>query len=88
MYGTCYKKRPCIYLEIDGFRKKYSSLAYRFGTDRHAVKEIFVDKEILLQIDGPDYWLWWIAYEPKLNVCLILMYLSRERRTICLEVIS
>jgi hypothetical protein len=43
-------------LEIDGFIQKYSSLAYRFGTDRRLVKEIFVD-ETLLQIDGKDYWL-------------------------------
>jgi transposase-like protein len=39
--------------------------------------EIFVDKETLLQIDGHDYWLW-IAYEPNLNVCL-MMHLSREK---------
>jgi hypothetical protein len=58
MFIIYYKNKPCIYLEIDGFRKKYSSLAYRFGTDdRHVVKEIlFVDKN-LLQIDGQDYWL-------------------------------
>lgn len=56
--------------------QKYSSLADRFRTSRRAVKEIFVD-ETLLQIDGHDYWLW-VAYEPKLNVCLS-MHLSRER---------
>ena len=56
--------------------QKYSNLTDRFGTDRNAVKEIFVD-ETLLQIDGKDYWLW-IAYEPNLNVCL-MMHLSRER---------
>jgi hypothetical protein len=57
MFIFYYKKKPCIYLEIDGFRKKYSSLTDRFEIDdRHAVKEIFVD-ETLLQIDGQNYWL-------------------------------
>jgi putative transposase len=57
--------------------QKYSSVADRFvGTNRHLVKRIFVD-ETLLQIDGQNYWLW-IAYEPNLNVCL-MMHLSRER---------
>src|SRR5215207_84396 len=56
--------------------QKYSSLADKFGTDRRLVKEIFVD-ETLLHIDGQDYWLW-IAYEPNLDVCL-MMHLSRER---------
>ena len=31
----------------------------------------------MLQIDGQNYWLW-IAYEPNLNVCL-MMHLSPER---------
>jgi hypothetical protein len=57
MFIIYYKKKPCIYLEIDGFRKKYSSLTDRFEIDdRHAVKEILVD-ETLLQIDGQNYWL-------------------------------
>ena len=37
---------------------------------------IFVD-ETLIQIDGKDYWLW-IAYEPDMNLCL-MMHISRER---------
>ena len=56
--------------------QKYSDYADRFRTDKCLVKEIFVD-ETLLQIDGQNYWLW-IAYEPNLNVCL-MMHLSRER---------
>ena len=57
--------------------QKYSGLADRLNAvNRRAVKKIFVD-ETLLQIDGQDYWLW-IAYEPNLDVCLIL-HLSRER---------
>jgi transposase-like protein len=44
--------------------------ADRFSTDKRLVNEIFVD-ETLLQIDGQTYWLW-IAYEPKLNVCLMM----------------
>jgi transposase-like protein len=59
--------------------QKYSSLADQFVTDRHLVKEIFVD-ETSLQIDGQNYWLW-VAHETKLNVSL-MMHLSRERRTI------
>jgi hypothetical protein len=43
-----------MYLYDNGFRKKYSSLEDRFGTDRRLVKEIFVD-ETLLQIDCKDY---------------------------------
>ena len=56
--------------------QKHSSLADRFRIDRRLVKRIFVD-ETLLKIDGQDYWLW-LAYEPNLNVYLI-MHLSRER---------
>ena len=40
--------------------QRYSFLAdnnIRFRTDRHAVKEIFVD-ETLVRIDGCNYWLW------------------------------
>src|SRR5579884_2299373 len=56
--------------------QKYSGLADKWSVNKRAVKEIFVD-ETLLQIDGQDYWLW-IAYEPNLNVCL-MMHLSPER---------
>jgi putative transposase len=56
--------------------QKYSYLADRFRTYRHAVQEIFVD-ETLIRIDGRDYWLW-IAYEPNLDVCL-MVHLSIER---------
>jgi putative transposase len=57
--------------------QKYSSLADRFRTNRHLVKRIFVD-ETLLKIDGQKYWLW-VAYEPNLDVCLMMVHLSRER---------
>jgi transposase-like protein len=59
--------------------QKYSDLVDSFGTDRRLVKEIFVvDEALLLQINGgQNFWLW-IAYEPNLNVCL-MMHLSRER---------
>ena len=57
--------------------QKYSAnYADIFQTNKRAVKEIFVD-ETLLRIEGQNYWLW-IAYEPNLNVCL-MMHLSRER---------
>jgi hypothetical protein len=78
------KKKPCIYLEIDGFRNA-DCAADRFRTDRRLVKKIFVD-ETLLKIDGQYYWLW-VAYEPTLNACLMI-HLSRERRTIFLRMLS
>jgi transposase-like protein len=57
--------------------QRYSELvADRFRIDRRLVRRIFVD-ETLIKVDGQNYWLW-IAYEPNLNVCL-MMYLSRER---------
>ena len=57
--------------------QRYSKLAAdRFRIKRHAVKKIFVD-ETLLKVDGHEYWLW-MAYEPGLDVCL-MMHLSRER---------
>ena len=56
--------------------QKYAHCADRFKTDKRLVKEIFVD-ETLLHIDGQNYWIW-IAYEPNLNVCL-MMHVSRER---------
>src|SRR5215472_7284613 len=56
--------------------QRYAFLADRFGTDRRKVRQIFVD-ETLVKIDGLEYWLW-VAYEPNLEVCL-MMHLSRER---------
>ncbi|HET7284700.1 MAG TPA: hypothetical protein VFI70_08435 [Nitrososphaeraceae archaeon] len=56
--------------------QRYAFLADRFEIDRHKVRHIFVD-ETLVKIDGLEYWLW-IAYEPNLDVCL-MMHLSRER---------
>jgi hypothetical protein len=55
-------------MEIDGFKKKYSSLADRFRIHRRRlVKQIFVDETTLLRIDGQNsYWLW-LAYEPDQN---------------------
>lgn len=41
------------------------------------IKEIFVD-ETLLRIDGQDYWLWIVAYEPNLNTCLMIC-ISQEK---------
>jgi putative transposase len=50
--------------------QKYSAIAADgLRMDKHRVKEILfvVDETLLLQIDGQDYWLWWIAYEPNVN---------------------
>jgi putative transposase len=50
----------------------------RFRVNKKQVKMIFVD-ETLIQIDGMDYWLW-IAYEPDMDLCLMMhIYISRER---------
>ena len=38
---------------------------------------IFVD-ETSIQIDGKDYYWLWIAYEPDMDLCL-MMHISRER---------
>ena len=53
-------------------------MADRFRIDKHKIRQIllFVD-ETLVKIDGLEYWLW-VAYEPNLDVCL-MMHLSRER---------
>ena len=56
--------------------QRYAFLADRFRIDIHKIRQIFVDKT-LVKIDGLEYWLW-IAYEPNLDVCL-MMHLSRER---------
>jgi hypothetical protein len=77
----CDTKDTCIHLEIDGFKKKYSSLADGFRVHRRRlVKRIFVDKETLIQIDCHDYWLRSTAYEPNLNACLMMVciYLGKE----------
>jgi transposase-like protein len=52
-------------------------MADKFKIDRHKVRQIFVD-ETLVKIDGMEYWLW-VAYEPSLEVCL-MMHLSREEQ--------
>ena len=56
--------------------QRYAFLADRFRIDRRKIRQVFVD-ETLVKIDGLEYWLW-IAYEPNLDVCL-MMHLSRER---------
>jgi putative transposase len=57
--------------------QRYAFLAAdRFRIDKHKIRQIFVD-ETLVKIDGMEYWLW-VAYEPNLDVCL-MMHLSRER---------
>jgi putative transposase len=56
--------------------QRYAFLADRFRIDKHKIRQIFVD-ETLVKIDGLEYWLW-VAYEPNLDVCL-MMHLSRER---------
>jgi hypothetical protein len=63
-------------LEIDGFRSTLT--ADRFRKDKRRVKEILFVDETLLQIDGQNYWLG-IAYEPNLDICLMMHHLSRER---------
>jgi transposase-like protein len=56
--------------------QKHADVVDRFKVNKNQVKMIFVD-ETLIQIDGQDYWLW-IAYEPDMDLCL-MMHISRER---------
>jgi len=57
--------------------QKHANIVEGFSIKKSQVKVIFVD-ETLIQIDGgQDYWLW-IAYEPNMDLCL-MMHLSRER---------
>jgi transposase-like protein len=73
--------------------QRYSDHADRlFRTDKRLVKGIIiifvVDETPLLQIDGGcDYCWLWIAYEPNLDVCL-MMHLSRERTIIFVCMLS
>lgn len=44
-------------------------MAYRFRIDRHKVRQIFVDRNAQNRQSG----IWaWVAYEPNLDVCLIM----------------
>jgi putative transposase len=57
--------------------QRYAFLADRFRIDKHKIRQILFVDETLVKIDGLEYWLW-VAYEPNLDVCL-MMHLSRER---------
>jgi hypothetical protein len=72
-------REEAMYLSGNRWVQKHADCAAdRFRTDKKCrIKEIFVD-ETLLQIDGQNYWLW-MAYEPNLDVCLMMHHLSRER---------
>jgi transposase-like protein len=53
----------------------------RFRVNKKQVKMIFVD-ETLIQIDGMDYWLW-IAYEPDMDLCL-MMHIYNRKNYLCM----
>jgi hypothetical protein len=57
--------------------QRHANIVEGFSINKSQVKVIFVD-ETLLQIDGQDYYWLWIAYEPNMDLCL-MMHLSRER---------
>ncbi|HEY7573098.1 MAG TPA: DDE-type integrase/transposase/recombinase [Nitrososphaeraceae archaeon] len=58
--------------------QRYAFLAtIRFTIDKHKIRQILIVDETLVKIDGLEHWLW-IAYEPNMNVCL-MMHLSRVR---------
>jgi transposase-like protein len=59
--------------------QRYSELVDRFKTDERLFRAIFVDGTHVQIEEG--YWIW-IADEPALNSCLILMHLSRKRTMI------
>jgi putative transposase len=56
--------------------QRFAHLTDNISSDRRDVRCIFVD-ETLIHIKGREYWLW-IAYEPRLDRCL-MMHLSVER---------
>jgi putative transposase len=56
--------------------QRLAPLAGTLRVDRRSVKQVFVD-ETLIRFKGREYWLW-IAYEPRLDRCLV-MHLSVER---------
>ena len=64
-----------MYLYGSGFRNIQITRIDSKQTD--VWSELYFVDETLVQIEGKDYWLW-VAYEPALNMCL-LMHLSRER---------
>ena len=57
--------------------QKHADVVDRFRVNRNQVKVIFVDETLLIQIDGKDYWLW-IAYEPDMDLCL-MMHIYQEK---------
>ena len=63
--------------------QKHADVVDQFKVNKNQVKMIFVD-EILIQIDGQNYWLW-IAYEPNIHSSL-LFHISRERMIFLLSV--
>jgi putative transposase len=64
--------------------QRYAVLADRFRIDRHKIRQVLFVDETLVKIDSLEYWLW-IAYEPNLDVCL-MMHISRERtKLVCYQ---
>ncbi len=57
--------------------QKHADVVDRFRINKNQVKMIFVD-ETLIQIDGKDYYWLWIAYEPDMDLCL-MMHIYQEK---------
>ena len=61
--------------------QKHADVVNRFRINKNQVKILFVD-ETLIQIGGgQDYWLW-IAYEPDMDLCLMVDIYIKRKRTI------
>ena len=58
--------------------QKHADVVDRFKVNKNQVKMIFVD-ETLIQIDGKDYYWLWIAYEPDMDLCLMMMHIYQEK---------
>lgn len=75
-----------IYVEVDP--EIFGLCRYIFQTNKRTVKEIFIVDEMLLWIDGQDFWLW-IAHEPHLNICLMmLIYQEKTNDFLLLQVLQ
>ena len=67
--------------------QKHADVVDRFRVNRNQVKVIFVDETLLIQINGKDYWLW-IAYEPDMDLCLMMMHIYIKRKNYYLRMLS
>ena len=66
---------------MDECRNIHADVVDRFRVNnKNQAKMIFVVDETLIQIEGKDYcWLWIAQYESDMDLCSMMMHISRER---------